>query len=443
MRRKNFRTNILCVCLCFILLFAICPKAQAEAGISPFEEMPIIYTSSIDNLQYPGTNQFITLTGATGAGKVVIQSPTIIKAYMNWNSSEVSSVAIWFSRDMKGIDLVGAQATLSSAKNYQMILLDAGTYYLNYSLKANTGSSTASINIFTTVGVCLVGQYAESTESVYDSSKDFPNLIKFDKMETGFLSITAPIDYYRFELKEKSIVTINFNFKDFKDINLYGATCTLKNSMDANIVEQAYNSQGAEYNMIRKVLDPGVYYITMKGTTTVTSLIVKNTSYVVSATKSTEMYTRGNVKIALKVPFDYTEILATKGNIPKSKLTDYYIWSTYYTEATKSLSDQTYTVTENGTYTFRIYDFLGNYTLYPVKVTNIDKTAPSVLGVADGKVYKTARTIKFQDNLSGVKTAKLNNKGINSGIKISAKGSYTLVLADQVGNKKTIKFKIK
>ncbi len=43
----------------------------------------------------------------------------------------MSSSVIWFSRDVKGIDLVGAQEKLTSDKNYELILLDAGTYYLN------------------------------------------------------------------------------------------------------------------------------------------------------------------------------------------------------------------------------------------------------------------------------------------------------------------------
>jgi hypothetical protein len=439
---KNYlKIKFLVLFTSLVIMYVMNSTITADAAISAYEEMPINYTSSVDNLQYPATNQFTVLTGISGVGKVVISKPTIIKAYMNWDSSEISETVIWFSQDIRGIDIIGTQVKLTHEKNYQLILLDKGTYYFNYSLKAN--SSYINHNYyFTTVGVCLVGQGANSTERRYVSSKDYPNYIEFDKVETGFLSITAPIDYYKFTLTEQSIIDINFNFHDLKDINLYGSTCTLKNSMDANIVEKTYSSQGAEYNTITKILEPGSYYITMKGSTTITSLEVKKTSYVINSANSDYAYTNENVKITLKIPFEYKEILVTKGNIPKSKITDYYTWSTYQSDTTKSLSSRTYSVTENGTYTFRIQDYLGNYILHTVKIYNIDKTAPTIKGVADGKTYKTSKTIEFSDKLAGIKSAILNKKAIKSGAKVTEKGSYTLVVTDKVGNSKTIKFKI-
>lgn len=440
MKTNNFK-KIFILCLSFIIILQAIPAKKVQAGISPDTEMPITYTSSIDNMQYPATSQFIAITGISGVGKVVIKEPTIIKAYMNWDTTQVNNSIIWFSRDIKGIDIVGAQATLTSNKNYQLILLDKGTYYFNYSLKA--ANSSGYIYTYTTVGACLVGQVANSTEKIYDSSKEHPNIVKFNKVETGFLSVTAPIDYYRFDLTEKSIITVNFNFLDLKDINLYGSTCTLKNSLDANIIDKPYNSQGAEYNTFTKILEPGSYYITMKGSTTVTSLEVKKTSYVIKSIRNRWAFTKGNVEVSLDVPFEYKEILVTKGTVPASKTNDYYTWSTYQSETTKALTDNTYIVKENGTYTFRILDYLGNYSLYSVTVTNIDKTLPAISGVANGKTYKTAKTIKFSDKLSGIDYAKLNNKAIKSGTKISKKGSYKLVVADKAGNVKTINFKIK
>lgn len=73
----------------------------------------------------------------------------------------------------------------------------------------------------------------------------------------------------------------------------------------------------------------------------------------------------------------------------------------------------------------------------------IDTTKPTVKGVSDSKTYSGSRTIKFSDKGSGIKSAKLNSKSIKSGTVVSKKGSYTLVVTDKAGNKKTIKFKIK
>ena len=72
-----------------------------------------------------------------------------------------------------------------------------------------------------------------------------------------------------------------------------------------------------------------------------------------------------------------------------------------------------------------------------------DETNPVVKGVANGKTYKKAVTIKFSDIDSGIKSAKLNGKSIKSGKKITKSGNYTLVVIDKAGNKVTIKFKVK
>lgn len=72
----------------------------------------------------------------------------------------------------------------------------------------------------------------------------------------------------------------------------------------------------------------------------------------------------------------------------------------------------------------------------------IDKTKPTVKGVANGKTYKAAKTIKFSDKY-GVKSATLNGKKISSGKKVSKKGSYKLVVTDNAGNKSVVSFKIK
>lgn len=72
----------------------------------------------------------------------------------------------------------------------------------------------------------------------------------------------------------------------------------------------------------------------------------------------------------------------------------------------------------------------------------VDNTAPKVTGVKNNKTYKKAVTIKFSDKLAGIKKATLNGKTIKSNKKISKNGKYKLVVTDNAGNKKIIKFKI-
>ncbi len=72
-----------------------------------------------------------------------------------------------------------------------------------------------------------------------------------------------------------------------------------------------------------------------------------------------------------------------------------------------------------------------------------DTKAPTVKGVSDGKTYKKTVTINFSDATSGIKSATLNGKKISSGKKVKKSGTYTLVVTDKAGNKKTVKFTIK
>ncbi len=92
-----------------------------------------------------------------------------------------------------------------------------------------------------------------------------------------------------------------------------------------------------------------------------------------------------------------------------------------------------------GKHTMKIFDLAGNKTTITY---TYDTQKPTVKGVASGKTYKKARTIKFSDKY-GIKSAKLNGKTIKNNKKVSKKGSYTLKVTDKAGNVTTVKFKIK
>ena len=71
-----------------------------------------------------------------------------------------------------------------------------------------------------------------------------------------------------------------------------------------------------------------------------------------------------------------------------------------------------------------------------------DTKKPVVKGVKANKVYRKTVKLSFSDNI-GVKTATLNGKKITSGIRVSKKGTYQLIVTDKAGNKTKVKFKIK
>lgn len=94
----------------------------------------------------------------------------------------------------------------------------------------------------------------------------------------------------------------------------------------------------------------------------------------------------------------------------------------------------------DGKHTLVVSDLYGNQKTLTFKT---DKTAPVVKGVKHKKIYRKAVTIKFSDNVSGIKKATLNGKSIKSGKKVEKVGKYTLIVKDKAGNESKVKFTIK
>lgn len=148
---------------------------------------------------------------------------------------------------------------------------------------------------------------------------------------------------------------------------------------------------------------------------------------------------------------DVRQIRMAEGKIPDSLKKSSSTWGADTSDSDRNLDvlAPKFTVKKNGWYTVRIitrstvpFGQEGVFLFY-IKVTGVDTTAPTVTGVKNGKTYKKTVTIKYSDKGSGIKKATLNGKKIKSGTKVKKKGSYTLVVTDKAGNKKTVKFKMK
>ncbi|MGF7142122.1 uncharacterized protein YxeA [Anaerotaenia torta] len=99
-------------------------------------------------------------------------------------------------------------------------------------------------------------------------------------------------------------------------------------------------------------------------------------------------------------------------------------------------------ITEEGKYTLKVYDKIGNHT--SVAFT-IDRTAPTA-GVEDGKTYKESVILKFRDNLSGISKIMVDNEEITASgntYYCYIDGEYTVELWDKAGNYRKINFYIK
>lgn len=94
--------------------------------------------------------------------------------------------------------------------------------------------------------------------------------------------------------------------------------------------------------------------------------------------------------------------------------------------------------------TVKLVDLAGNETSVNVQV-KIDKTAPVITGVENGKTYNKPVTPVIQDeNLNSIKLTKdgVNVSNYQSGTTISETGEYVLTATDKFENTTTVSFKI-
>ena len=92
-----------------------------------------------------------------------------------------------------------------------------------------------------------------------------------------------------------------------------------------------------------------------------------------------------------------------------------------------------------------LQDELGNTSEVTITINNIDKTAPQISGVEDGKTYQEAVTPNATDeNLESVVLTKDGNQVTNyrNGQQITENGKYTLTAIDEAGNETSIEFTI-
>lgn len=409
-------------------------------GTQSIPFLTLNYVNYIDNTLYPQTNKFTLISGLRGTGKIGVKRPTIVKAYMSWDSNSFGSATIWFSRDAEGLDVVGEEQKLKSDKTYLQYLLDPGTYYVNYSMTSNKKDDS----LIATAGLCVIAQEIETTEEYYASSWTKPNKMDEGVSEIGFLSMTAPIDYYKFKVKNRSMVTVQFDFNQLNNVSVTNGECKLMNEDNMLIMTKKYSSKGIEQNTFSVMLDAGTYYLVMSGAQTTTSIKYEAVSYKVSAT--TENVGQ-KVKVKLNIPFEVDEIFVRKGNVSVTKINDTGTWSARNKEC-EELEGKSYIADKNGVYTFRIADAYGNRIYYKVKISTVDQSKPVISGAANGKIYTQKVTLKFSDKVTGIKSVTINGKKLEekqykNGYLIQKKGDYKVSVTDFAGNNTTISFQVK
>ena len=143
---------------------------------------------------------------------------------------------------------------------------------------------------------------------------------------------------------------------------------------------------------------------------------------------NTKEWTKGNVTLTVKAT-DSGSGLAEKA----------YSWDGKKTWGITT----TKTVSANGTYTVYVKDKLGNIASKSIKISNIDKTAPTIgalsLNTKEWTKGNVTLTVKATDSGSGLaeKAYSWDGKktwGITTTKTVSANGTYTVYVKDKAGN---------
>ena len=103
------------------------------------------------------------------------------------------------------------------------------------------------------------------------------------------------------------------------------------------------------------------------------------------------------------------------------------------------------TYSKNTEETITLQDELGNTSEVKIAINNIDKTAPQISGVENGKTYEESVKPNVTDeNLETVTLTKDGSKVTNytNGQEITENGQYTLTATDKAGNETVVEFTI-
>lgn len=420
------RWRLLKLCLAIVMLGLLNGKVASAESIVVKE------VQDIDNVISPDTSS-LTIAGPNLVTSVEFKVPNTgkVKSYIKIGVDAVGFGKAWISKDGDGDNILGDVVDLKQS-GYITVCLDAGTYYLQLRWS----------QIIYNAGVAIVYEKSTSDEDVTSSNLNNANMLALESYKKGFLTANTPKDYYEFQLEETAYLDIQYSFDTSTGAERDTAELTLYNSDKISIGTSTYDYADRGMKSAKFKLEPGIYYLSLTGFTGDTALYLKPMYYRTSVIPDNMEWTNKNVSVKIDTTIEYTSIDVIKYDVTEEDLRSNTLWNTDSTSKKYvETNGTTFVAKENGIYSIRIKDDVGEYILKKIEIKNIDKKAPTVTGIKNGTYYRTTRTIKWSDqDGSGVKKVTLNGKTIKNGVKVSAQGEYTLKIYDKVGNKKTITF---
>lgn len=110
---------------------------------------------------------------------------------------------------------------------------------------------------------------------------------------------------------------------------------------------------------------------------------------------------------------------------------------------TNNGGSNTYIFKSNGSFTFE-YERRGQAFKLEAKVSNIDKTYPTITGVKDGQTYTNSVKPVIEDTNLSIVSISYNGENMEyyDGITLEDEGMYSIVATDRAGNTTTVEFNI-
>ena len=110
---------------------------------------------------------------------------------------------------------------------------------------------------------------------------------------------------------------------------------------------------------------------------------------------------------------------------------------------TNNGGSNTYTFRSNGSFTFE-YERRGQAFSLEARVSNIDKTYPTITGVKDGQTYTSSVKPVVEDTNLSIVSISYNGENIEyyDGITLEDEGMYSIIATDRAGNTTTVEFNI-
>lgn len=292
------------------------------------------------------------------------------------------------------------------------ITIYQGTDYIEPGYKAYNSKNedlTSEIDIKSTLNHNVIGEY-EITYTIKNITKTRKIIVIAKAEEYSSIHLTPVNNNVNIYLK----VGEKYKEPGYKVFNSAGKNLNDK----VEIIGEVDTSKKGNYKLIYSLKDENNVV-----TTATRTIIVMDTE--ISLTLQNSSYTNTNVKINVKIIDNYFDYLILPNNTKVT--TDTY----------------SYTVSENGKYTFTAYNTKGMTKESTIEVKNIDRTAPNGSCVINSNGTGSIINISASDK-SGIKKYVYNGKTYTS-TKITLSSSIknaNVSIYDNAGNQKTITCKL-